>query len=404
MNDSFCILPWIHAATTASGTLRLCCNGLNDANQLTKNNGSKHKIWKKDELSEYFKSDSINQIRNEMLGSIKPNSCLRCYQQEDLGSFSPRNSFNQEFKHLYNVNDLNSTIPIIKYLDLRLGNLCNLKCTMCNPYASNQWIEEWKILYPNNNLSETINNYEWYNDNNFWNNLEKVLPDLEEIYLTGGEPTIVPAHERLLNLCVQKGYSKNITLKYNTNVTNIQTWLIEKWQEFKKIKLNLSIDGFDVVNNYIRFPSKWKIIDRNLKFLDSMNSDNYTMTIHTTVQATNIGNLIPLFDYMQDFKKIKNFPYLNILDGPKYLNIKILPEEYKKQIEKDLLDWCNTSKDFDQLKIERIQLVIRYMNEADWSYLLPEFFNKQQQLDKIRKQDLFEVFPEFKTIKDSIKE
>ena len=29
------------------------------------------------------------------------------------------------------------------YVDLRLGNLCNSKCRMCNPGTLTQWVEEW---------------------------------------------------------------------------------------------------------------------------------------------------------------------------------------------------------------------------------------------------------------------
>ena len=38
----------------------------------------------------------------------------------------------------------------------------------------------------------------------------------------------------------------------------------EDWKKFKKVILVASIDGYKDINEYIRFPSKWSAIEKNI--------------------------------------------------------------------------------------------------------------------------------------------
>ena len=35
----------------------------------------------------------------------------------------------------------------ISFLDIRFGNLCNLKCAMCSPTDSNQWYDDYNAVW-----------------------------------------------------------------------------------------------------------------------------------------------------------------------------------------------------------------------------------------------------------------
>ena len=54
--ETFCILPWMHLATNASGNLRVCCNSTPGKNFITKEDGSPYKLHK-DNMEEAWQSE-----------------------------------------------------------------------------------------------------------------------------------------------------------------------------------------------------------------------------------------------------------------------------------------------------------------------------------------------------------
>ena len=79
-DDTFCVLPWVHAATLTDGSVQLCCvsgggSGVN-LNEQT--------------LADYWNSDYVKDARRRMLAGRKVKACSRCYVQEALGRRSHR--------------------------------------------------------------------------------------------------------------------------------------------------------------------------------------------------------------------------------------------------------------------------------------------------------------------------
>lgn len=330
-----------------------------------------------------------------MLNGERPNMCAGCFKEEDsMINNSPR--FNMNERYMFKYERSETPEFKIKYIDLRLGNKCNLKCRMCNPYSSNQWVKEWQELSDSisspyiNKLTKEEKNYikrlDWPSQIKF-NNLIENLNFLEEIYLTGGEPLLIEEQYLLLDECIKGGFSKQITLKYNTNLTKIPTKIIEYWRNFKEIELNVSIDGFMKLNNYIRHPSKWEQIEKNLKYIKSLKKEeglSIKITIHSTIQMYNILSLQSLLSWVE---KQKIDIFFNILDEPKFLNIRTLPKPLKNKVEQDLSKQKN-------IPVEKI---IKYMNAEDWPQYLTQFFIHSDILDKSRKENLNNFFPELNT-------
>ena len=311
--------------------------------------------------------------------------CERCFREEDAGVKSARQSWNEGW--FCSDNDYSNITPEPKaqYVDLRLGNLCNLKCRMCNPYASNQWVSEWNMIedpLPEEELQRLdTDTMTWPNKPKTWENLIAVADTIEEVYLTGGEPTLALAQYKLFDYLIERGLNENIILKYNTNLTNIPQRMIEYWDRFKTVKLNCSIDAYGDLNRYIRYPTNWKLVDKNLKrFLDMK---SVRVQIHTTVQINNILHLNTWFDWVKQFDK---FVYLNILNHPEYLNIRVLPPELKQLATERL----------ENYSIEKLDSTIDYMWAEDWSNRWQEYVRYTHTLDKSRKENILNVVPEFK--------
>ena len=383
-SKTFCVLPWMHVATNAAGTMRVCCNSTPGKNGLEHPSGGKYKLHKHD-IREAWNSKTMTTIRQQFLDGERPDMCERCFREEDAGVKSARQSWNEGW--FCSDNDYSNITPEPKaqYVDLRLGNLCNLKCRMCNPYASNQWVSEWNMIedpLPEEELQRLdTDTMTWPNKPKTWENLIAVADTIEEVYLTGGEPTLALAQYKLFDYLIERGLNENIILKYNTNLTNIPQRMIEYWDRFKTVKLNCSIDAYGDLNRYIRYPTNWKLVDKNLKrFLDMK---SVRVQIHTTVQINNILHLNTWFDWVKQFDK---FVYLNILNHPEYLNIRVLPPELKQLATERL----------ENYSIEKLDSTIDYMWAEDWSTRRQEYVRYTQTLDKSRKENILNVVPEFK--------
>lgn len=380
---SFCVLPFNSLATTPGGTLRVCCNSDTNLNVIRKDDGSRYKVYK-DDLNEAWHSSDYRTVRRQMLNGDWPKMCSRCLKEENAGLESARNRFNNKWYDdtiIYTEDqDFN-----IQYIDLRLGNLCNLKCRMCNPYSSNQWIKEWKLLgnsWQSEEERAWLSKLEWPTYHKLWDSLLDAVDSIEEIYLTGGEPTIIKEQYKLLNYLIKEGKSKNIKLKYNTNLTNIPDELVELWKHFYFVQLNCSIDGIGELNRYIRYPSNWNVILQN--FLYFRTWPNIYIEIHCTVQ---VYNILVLDEFIEHFKKYNHTLYFNILDNPSYLNIQILPKELKEIV---------TDKLSKYYHMPRIEGLVNYMNAVDKSKELELFLKNTAIIDKARGQNFLDLQPEFK--------
>jgi len=382
-SETFCILPWMHMATNASGNLRVCCNSTPGKNYVTRPNGRPYKISDPD-ASDYWNSPVLTNIREQFLAGKRPEMCERCFREEDAGIRSARQSWNSSW---YQEQDYSAIAePHIKYFDIRLGNLCNLKCRMCNPFASNQWIDEWNLVERALPVEEAerLKKMDWFEGDQTWDNIFKYAEYIEEIYLTGGEPTLAISQYRLFDRLIEAGLARKIRLKYNTNMTNIPQKMVDYWQHFKRIKINASIDAVGDLNRYIRYPTAWSSVEKNLKIFKQMrDEDRCNLQVHVTVQVYNVLYLDKLFDYLYDLD-ITDI-YLNILNHPRYLNIRCLPEQLKKQVNDTLCKYKH---------INKVQGVIDYMYAEDWSEYILELTDYTRKLDQSRKQDCTEAAPE----------
>lgn len=395
-SDTFCVLPWMHIATNPAGSYRICCNSNPDTNQIRDPETDKpYKIYKHS-VGEVWNSPSYKKFREQFLNGERPKTCERCFREEDAGVRSARIAYNE--KWMREDLDLSVEAPLdIRYVDLRLGNLCNLKCRMCNPWSSSMWVKDWNQvlgtadLKPNLEINEETqpmmdNMREWPDRKKTGVNFVEIADTIEEIYLTGGEPTLALSQYKLFDYCIENNLAHKIKLKYNTNLTNIPEKMVNYWKYFKQVQLNTSIDAIGERDRYIRYPSTWDKVEENFDILRTLN--NVKIQVHCTVQALNVWALTELLDWMWDRGLEGNDLYLNILNHPYCMNIRVLPEELKKQAEQKLENYRHWPK---------VDGVIDYMWAEDWhSKYWKEFVDFNTKTDELQKGNLLDACPEFK--------
>ena len=387
----------MHVATNPGGSFRVCCNSDPKTNRIIKDPETKKefKIFR-DDINEMWNSDTYKTIRQQFIDGERPSMCSRCFREEDAGIRSPRAGYNDKW---YNDSVIVATeLPLdVRYVDLRLGNLCNLKCRMCNPWSSSMWVKDWNEvvgtaeLTPNTKL--TAEDFDYMDNMKSWPdrkqtgvNFIEIAETIEEIYLTGGEPTLAKSQYALFDYCIKHDLAKNIQLKYNTNLTNVPEEMVEYWKHFKGVTLNASIDAIGERDRYIRYPSSWEKVEENFDKLYAL--PNVKIQIHCTVQVLNMLVLHELIEWFITKGLEPHQLYLNILNHPECMNIRALPKELKQQAELSLENYHHIPKVVDTIK---------YMWAEDWhEKRWSEFVAFTSVTDDLQKGNLLEVCPEFK--------
>ncbi len=246
-------------------------------------------------------------------------------------------------------------------------------------------------------------------------NFYKQIPNLKEVYFAGGEPLMIREHKKFIEEIIRQGYNYDIILRYNTNGILVDEELIELWKHFKLVKVGVSIDAVGKRNNYIRFPTDWSKVEKNLHMLDNT-PDNIQPSIATAVQIFNIKHL-PDFIYWKlssNFRKVNKqvnndievgggLVNMHLLYIPTFLSIQMLPKADKDEIKdsfmrfKGWLEVNHNSSDFWQgnpYGWRRWEGMLNHMYAEDQSHLLPSFKEYVNKLDSIRKINAREVFPE----------
>lgn len=391
---TFCILPWIHSFISTHGYYRPCCISDDFENR----NNILYKNPKENQ-----NSDEMKKLRSEMLCGNRPNVCHKCWDKESRGNnYSKRISENEYWKYHIDINDvINNTEEDGTYngklisFDLRLGNLCNLKCIMCNPGCSSKWLEDKEILNKFDNTKfdyGSLDQLKWPKKDNLWNYLENNYEHIRMMQFAGGEPLLHKEHLKLINHLVNAGYSKRIRLKYNSNVTDIPNELIDLWNKFKRVDIIASIDGYDEVNDFIRYPSKWEDIERSLEKLDTT-KEHINVTINSAISVLNIFHITELHEYLVE----KQFKKVGIYEGkihlspepvifPKHLNVRILNKQSKEYVTKITREYL---KDVESEKfITQMDYILDYMNSEDWHSYFPVFEQYLKSIRQIRNQQL----------------
>jgi len=439
-SPTFCALPWIHLATRPNGDARLCCvtnasgaaTGEHDVGLVKKEDGEPANFGRETPL-EAFNNQYMRSVRLTMLEGKIPASCTKCFEEESNGVVSKRlwemyewNRDGLDFNKLIADTDSTGCVPpVIRYLDLRLGHTCNLKCVMCSPHDSSRWLQDYDKLMAKAQSVQVIKqvkfdkeyfNNTWYEKPEFWDDVFEQIPNITQLYFAGGEPLMIKEHRRFLDEIIKRGYAKNISLRYNSNGIFVNDDIINIWKQFKQVRYAFSIDALMEKNYYIRYPSKWKDIEHSLWLMDST-PDNIHCAIACAVQVFNVKHIIDFSKWKisQGFKKINKFQIdgyitgggiinLHLLYIPTFLSARILPKEDKKEIVKQFADfkqwlWDNyTQNDSfwtdNPYGWKRWEGILKFIQAEDHTHLLPDFKEYVEHLDAIRGLDAKEVFPE----------
>lgn len=382
--NNICILPWISLETSPLGEIRACCM---NTRSLTKN--GKHISLSDTTLSKAFNSDDMVELRSAFIRGEKPSSCNRCWNEEAAGRISKRQNSWYRLKHL--VTDIDFTRSDdgkLLFLDLKLGNICNLKCRICGSFSSSKWAQEELDIYPDNTTArQNLKLGRWPRESaEFWDDLNSYISNIRYMEFTGGEPFLIDEHFDLLQCAVDNGLAKDIEIHYNTNGTTFPQRGLELWQHFKLVEIALSIDDIGQRFEYQRYGANWDVVQNNLQKFRELrkNSNNIKLQLCLTVNVFNIWNLKEICKWIP--KQKFNFVYFNVLHDAWYFSIRSLPVTAKEKV-------TNLYKNYNGAYNKDVFGLLQFMNQgksSDGTDLLRVISESDIQ----RKQHLRNVIPE----------
>jgi sulfatase maturation enzyme AslB (radical SAM superfamily) len=407
--------PFTGLATREDGAIKVCCRSAPIG------------YIQNETLEEVWNGETMRKVRKQVLNNERPEVCKPCFDLEDQGVQSLRQRhiagvIPEARVNLYpdalDALEEDYTMPFeLPTMEIKLNNLCNLKCRMCNPLDSTSW-KDWdqvtefykkedNILIPIvESLVTKPGQYigPFDNSDNWWSSFEKLLPFFRRVEFAGGEPLMDPYHYKILDKLAE--YGDNIELKYATNGTTLGIkggrTIHDYWPKFRSVAVNVSIDGVHDVYEYIRGNGKFSVIEENIKVFKSF--PNVSRVVGAfTVQANNIMQIDKVIDYFINTLGIVF--YSHRVTYPMALSAQVLPPELKQGVVDKLevmketvltYKWIQDSDLLREVTLQQIQdninfLQARCMYESHWK----DCINFNRALDKTRGQDFLAANPEF---------
>ena len=294
-----------------------------------------------DTLGQIWNSDYLRSVRRRMLSGLGVDDCYKCYATEAGGQTSLRQVMNASFasrleadgdeglfKTTEDCLDSGGNMPFPSALHLWLGNHCNLKCRMCSPmFSSRIAADEVHAAWFSGQKGAAV--YGW--QENVSEEIFQHAKRVKLIQFSGGEPFIHRTFRVILQMLIETGHAAHIELYIATNGMTHSEELSSLLTNFLDVELGISVDGLGAVQEYVRFPSKWEALERNIF---SFQKDKIPISIRPTPQAYNAFGLLDLARWC-DTKGIR-FVLDNILWAPGFLSLDMLPHAV---IRKALQDW-----------------------------------------------------------------
>ena len=391
--STICMLPWVSIEASPTGTTRPCCMA---HEEITDVSGKKYDL-NETNIEEAYHSEYMQNLRRQFRAGEKPKTCSRCWEEESAGRDSKRIHSQVRLKELYQQVDwANDNPDQLWFVDLKLGNICNLKCRICGSWSSSKWAEEELAYMPKDfNKREHIA-YTWLKagawprkTETFWDNMRDLIPNIKYFEFTGGEPWMIQEHFDLLQYAVDRGYSKNIDIHYNTNATQDPIPHFALWKEFGRVDIAFSIDNVGKRFEYERHGADWKQANTIVDVVHAHRQvmPNITTQLCFTINVQNVYYLDELLAWA-DTKPFGSI-YFNMMHSPDHMSIQQMTPRAKELV----LNKLKTTFWSSPLYQEEIDSVINFI-EAGPGSDGSEFLLKMKLADKHRKQNFMDTHEE----------
>lgn len=377
--DTFCVAPWYSIHVGSTGKLAPCCEfGVS--------------LHPYNHIQQYFESPELEQVRQDLLNGVRNANCSRCWKKEDNGADSLRLISNRTIGPNTNRPIMEQIkeprLSDIKSFDLVLGNLCNLKCVMCNPGESSQLLAEANLnptLKNRYNKKYIQKDFDWPKGDDFVDWCNEHLPKAIHIKFTGGEPFIIPWIQTVLDK-IPDEQKKRCILHFTTNLTIVNLGLFENFSKFKEVWLSVSVEGIQETHEYLRYGHKWETLETNIRLIQEMKIPNLILKVNHVVQTASYHSIMPMTEYFDDLN-MDIHPIL--LTSPKHHHISALNKKAKQNFLSNTAEYKGRNNNF--INFVRSLSELHMEQDTDLTKLCIQDLSR---LDRVRNNNYRNIIPE----------
>lgn len=321
----YCVFTSNYPFIDNDGYTALCCKN------------SHHKLpyhIKEHKLSDIWRSPEMLAVREQFAKGENVEGCFKCYDPESKGIRSFRT------KMLGQLNFKDGRIPFlddeIRALDLRIGNICNLSCTMCYSGNSNRIYQQipkmaehfgWSQSRVDDELEKYhARNYDWSNDERAWDNIISAIDkNLQHCYLAGGEPFYLKNFASTVKRI--GSIAPNARFVINTNGTRLLREKDLKQYEGLKVGIRLSVDGWGLSDEWTRQETVW---EEKLAVMDQYYKEFNLRVFDITANAFSVRSIPKLIKYLEERYPLSQIQVRPVINKQEIL-MENLPDRFKAE-------------------------------------------------------------------------
>jgi sulfatase maturation enzyme AslB (radical SAM superfamily) len=190
----------------------------------------------------------------------------------------------------------------------------------------------------------------------------------------------------------------DIEIRMNTNATNLNKEYRELLSKFTNLNIVCSIDGYDKINKYIRWPADWATIVENVRGLRAITP---YIAFNVTVGIWNISNLSQLVFFLE--QEFPNSPILlNQIMYPPHQMLTAFPNKEVALADLAKLKQTNRYTTDESFKSKVDFYIVTMTESVPDLNVLEDFFKFNDRLDESRNVKLADYIPELEKCRELI--
>jgi radical SAM protein with 4Fe4S-binding SPASM domain len=310
LNKHFCSAPWNLLYVHVDGTVKPCTRSKNPIGDLNHTS-----------IQDILINNEYIKLRKDILEDKVTDNCKRCLGFEntvEIGKFeSLRNHYNTQCMYS-SVDHIDPTQFKLVTVDLHWSSVCDLKCVTCWHGQSSSIAREqgMPVLHTPTEVANNVIEYITSNQS-----------EIKEIYLSGGEPTLIKYNAKLLQ---QIDKREDLLIRVNTNMQWDQdNAIIQEILKFPNVLFTCSVDGIGEKFDYIRRGGSWQKCLDNLNFLKNQHVKLRANTVFFVLTAQELPSIINFF--MEEMDAMDH-TINQISMGQDKLRCRNLPKNIKEKV------------------------------------------------------------------------
>jgi len=284
-------------------------------------------------FNDWWTGSHMTSLRQDLVNGVQSAGCDLCWTSEKMNRESLRQNYNNIFKSYADFDSLRKNIKQQNYShvsdpvtwELDIGNLCNLKCIMCDPVRSDkiqkEVLESSEVFKDFPVLIKQANSYSqknWIGTETGRQLTDQIKNKVRWLKLQGGEALTV---KNIRSFIETLDYTK-VTLALTTNGTVLDDKLLHILGQFRRVEISISVEAAGEQNDVIRYGSQWETIKQNILQLKQL--PNVDLQLNHVLQITSSLFLPAVLKFAEE-----NNLHLSLLplSQPEYLSMSACPPE-----------------------------------------------------------------------------